>query len=174
VSSSERRETNEHMTALDIAQEIWTELDSPSDYSATSISYWLKTNVGKLNIALRTSFGVQADTMEILPELDHNQKAVLKMIFMVYYYDKLVRSNLGAAASDVLQVTQAGKTVKLVNRNEVSKVYATLRRETQQALDNLIHDYRRGKIKPVQVAGDDNSNVTLNPASITKQAKRTS
>tara|TARA_R110000772_G_scaffold249530_2_gene364009 strand:+ start:118999 stop:119478 length:480 start_codon:yes stop_codon:yes gene_type:complete len=143
------------MNTKDIADEIWREIGQPSTESVASISYWLRTNVGNLNIALRTCFTVDNTTLEISPEINENQKYIFKQMQLAYYYGNLVRSNLGAAASSVIQITQAGKTVRKVNRNEVSKVYAQLRKETQEELDKLIFNYRKGRIVPVQVVGND-------------------
>ena len=151
------------MTTLDIADEIWREIGSPTDESVAGISFWLKTNVGQLNIALRKCFVLDSKSLEISPQLDENEKYIFKQMYNCYFYDKKVKSNLGAAAIGVTQVTQAGKTVKLTNRNEVSKVYAQLLKECKKDLAMLVADYRRGKFSPVQVTGNELSNLQVNP-----------
>ena len=139
------------MKIVDIARKIHDDLENPSSPSLVVIATWLRDHIGDLNIALRKCYEIVSDTLESNPEIGPNEAAVLCKIYFVYNYDKLVRENLGAAATGIIEIDQAGKKVKKVNRNEVSKVYAALRKEARSELEKMIMDYRSGKFKPLQV-----------------------
>lgn len=149
------------MSLTDTANELFIELGEPSDMSMTSISYWLESNIGGLNSSLRKSYSVQSN-LTTSPSMGLAEKYIFKKMFLVYYYGYLARKTLGAAStSSVLQVTQAGKTVRLVNKNEISKVYTQLKKDEQAILDDCIKLYKRGQFSPKQVTGDDTAAVRI-------------
>ena len=122
------------MKVVDIADEIFRELSEPSTLSIPAIAYWVRSNVGELNNYLNTSFRVSHQTFEIAEEVDvtgrqpssfnsavdsatlelqFEEKAVLKKMYNVHYYDQQVRSTLGAASNDpVVEVDSDGSKVR--------------------------------------------------------------
>jgi hypothetical protein len=152
-----------------ISNELWLELSEPSDLSIPSISFWLQANLGALNIAIRKCYTIDSETLDVSPDIGVNEKYIFKLMFYVYYYGHLSRKNLGAAASSVIQITQAGKTVRMVNKNEVSKNYLQLKNGAEGILEDTINRYRRGKVVPLQVAGDDTAAV-INSSILTSRA----
>jgi len=54
------------MKVVDIAQEIYFDLNSPSDLSVAAISFWIRSNVGALNSYLFSNFIVQETDYEIV------------------------------------------------------------------------------------------------------------
>ena len=103
------------MKVVDIADEIFRELSEPSTLSIPAIAYWVRSNVGELNNYLNTSFRVSHSTFEIEErvdvtgrqpvsfnssvdndtlELQFEEKAVLKKMYNVHYYDQQLRLSL--------------------------------------------------------------------------------
>ena len=77
-------------------------------------------------------------------------------MFLIYYYDRTIRTNITNAASDtIVQVTDQGSTVRKINKNEVIKSLTSLKRQEYQEMKDLIRDYRAHQVKPRQVGGDD-------------------
>ncbi len=144
------------MKIIDISQEIVDELENPSDVSVTAVSFWLRQNLGKLNTKIFTAYAISSNGLEATPELGIEEKSIFKEMFLVYYYDKLLRGNLGAASFDsILEVSSDGATVKKTNKNEIAKTYLQLRKESQNEVDKLINAYRLKAHSPASVDGDD-------------------
>ena len=82
--------------------------------------------------------------------------AILKKMYVVHYYDKQIRSTVGAASTDpIVEVASDGSRVRKINKNELSKTYLALKKEEYMELMDLINAYKLRKSSPVQVAGDD-------------------
>ena len=82
--------------------------------------------------------------------------AILKKMYVVHYYDKQIRSTVGAASTDpIVEVASDGSRVRKINKNELSKTYLALKKEEYMELTDLINAYKLRKSSPVQVAGDD-------------------
>ncbi len=148
-------------TIVDISDEIYSELGSPSDLSLPLISYWLQRNIGVLNSLIQTSYSIlitniSPQSIEINPELGEDEKSIYKKAYYIYWYDKLIRANLGAANWDVaLEVDSDGATVKTVNKNEIAKTFLMLKKANQEELDELITGYYLNRTTPLAVAGSD-------------------
>ena len=54
------------MKVQDIAQEIYRELDEPSDLTIPVIAFWIRSNVGELNNHLDTAFKINDTSLEIV------------------------------------------------------------------------------------------------------------
>lgn len=144
------------MTTEDIADEIYAELDSPSDTSPTAIAAWLVANIGQLNTLLNLEVTVESG--QFVPELGLDEKDIFKQLYFVKYYDRKVNSNLGAASMDagILEITEGNRTVRMVNRNEVSKVFGSQKREAYELLLELVNFYKINRSGPRQVIdGED-------------------
>ena len=147
---------------VDVADEVYRELGEPADISIASVAYWLRTNIGKLNVLLNKPYLINETTLEIYSSDETkdpfgiNEKTIFKKIYTVYYYERLVRNALGAASTDsVLSVTDDGSTVVKVNKNELAKTYSDLKKQVDAELKNLLDKYELNEVKPLQVAGDD-------------------
>jgi beta-mannanase len=147
---------------VDIADEIYRELGEPSDLSLSSIAFWLRTNIGDLNILINKKFYIIDSTLEIGIEEDSGdefkdiEKSILKMIYSMHYYERLFRNALGAASTDsVIEISQNGFSAKKVNKNELAKTYSQLRKQIADELQVLTKNYNLNEARPLQVAGDD-------------------
>jgi hypothetical protein len=147
---------------VDIADEVYRELGEPSDISIASVAYWLRTNIGKLNVLLNKPYLINETTLEIYSSdeakdpFDINEKTIFKKIYTVYYYERLFRNALGAASTDsVIDISQNGFSARKINKNELAKTYSELKKQADAELKILTDKYEINEIAPLQVAGDD-------------------
>ena len=147
---------------VDISDEIYRELGEPSDLSHASIAFWLRTNIGDLNILINKKYYIIESTLEIgILEGSGDvfgdlEKSIFKMIYSVHYYERLFRNALGAASTDsTIEIDQNGFRAKRVNKNELAKTYSDLRKQIVSELDILTRNYNLNESQPLQVAGDD-------------------
>ncbi|MEK6883464.1 MAG: hypothetical protein AABY22_27805, partial [Nanoarchaeota archaeon] len=88
------------MTVHTIADEIYRELGSPSDYSVPGVTFWLRGHIGDLNNLISTEFSVSStDGATVSPDISEAQKSIFKKLFNLYFYGRKILSNLGAAAN---------------------------------------------------------------------------
>lgn len=131
----------------DISTEIYTDLDSPASLSVSAISFWILGHVGDLNALIGTTYTLNEAKDDYLPEIEDNEKAILKAYYFTHYYDRKVRSNLDAAAVNIsLEVSSDGGTVKTINKNEISKTYLSALKEKRLELAELIKGYNNNQI----------------------------
>jgi hypothetical protein len=147
---------------VDISDEIYRELGEPSDLSLASIAFWLRTNIGDLNILINKKYYIIESTLEIGIVEDSGEtftdleKSIFKMIYSIHYYERLFRNALGAASTDsTIEIDQNGFRAKRVNKNELAKTYSDLRKQIVSELDILTRNYNLNESRPLQVAGDD-------------------
>lgn len=152
---------------VDIADEIYRELGEPSVINIASIAFWLRTNIGDLNILINKKYTINETTLEIEEngdEFGNIEKSIFKMIYSIHYYERLFRNALGAASTDsVLEINQNGFSARKINKNELAKTYAELRRQINDELTVLTKNYNLNEAKPLQVAGDDTVAEIYNP-----------
>jgi len=142
---------------VDIADELYREMGEPADLSIASVAYWLRSNIGDLNITINKAYTINETTLEIDGEsFGNTEKSIFKMLFSIHYYERLLRNALGAASVDgTVEVDQNGFRAKKVNKNELAKTYAELRKQISDELMELTKNYNLNEAKPLQVAGDD-------------------
>mgnify|MGYP001196157756 FL=1 len=157
------------MKVVDIADELYREIAEDSNYSIASISYWVRANIGRLNSHINTFFEIKSSTLEIVQstdvkndnvlvesEIGIDEAAILKKMFLIYFYDRTIRTNIANASSDtIVQVTDQGSSVRKINKNEVIKSLSGLKRQEHTELKELIRDYKSNQIRPRQIVGDD-------------------
>jgi hypothetical protein len=152
------------MKVVDVADEIYRELGSPSDTSVASISFWVRSNIGALNNHINMEFIIDGTTLEVnylddddlKVNLDIEEAAVLKKMYLIYDYDNKLRTVTGASSWDsVLEIDDAGTRIKKVNKSEIGKTLAQAKKEEQLQLNILINSYKLRESKPRQVTGDD-------------------
>lgn len=157
------------MKVVDIADEIYRELDKPSDLSIPPITFWVRTNLGTLNNLINTTFSVDETTLEIKDddsnEITQQEGAILKKIYLAHHYDVKIRSSLGAASVDqVVELASDGSRIKKINKTEQGKTYQSVRSQVVEELKFMIAGYKIKGSTPLQVAGDDtiSADVTIN------------
>jgi hypothetical protein len=139
----------------DISDEVHREIGEPSEISTASIAFWLQTNVGRLNSQLQSSLALNKQDLEI-PNLNEDQKAIFKMMYLEYFFGKKMIEMMGAAgASAVLEVSTDGHRTRMVNKGELSKTYLNAKKNIQEEIKKLTNAYRVNSLELHQVAGDD-------------------
>jgi hypothetical protein len=133
------------MKLVDIANEIFVELEEPEDNSIPQIVYWLSSNIGKLNILLSTDIIIEDDyTLEI----NVSEKEIFKTLYHVNYLSKLVKSNLGAAAYDWSELVEGDSRVRRVSKNELAKNYYSMKKDLQTEVEDLVFYYKQNQCLP--------------------------
>lgn len=138
----------------ELAESIFSsEFDSDiATTNATLILAWLTENLGLLNTLINSSFsGVD-------PGLKLEEIAIYKQIYLTNYYSKQARNALRGIMSttssdNILLVADAGNRIQFTNKNEVSKTYRDLAKDSKELLDSLIYKYNLYASKPLQVVG---------------------
>ena len=69
------------MKIVDIADEIFRELDQPTDVSIPQIAFWIRVNVGSLNNLINTEYTIDTTTLEISPDPAIEEKSILKKLY---------------------------------------------------------------------------------------------
>lgn len=145
---------------VDIASELFNEFGEPSDLSIPAIAYWLRTNIGDLNILINKKYIIDETTLEIASEENETfgniEKSIFKMLYSIHYYERMMRKSLYDATLDsVISISDEGSSVTKINKNEMAKTFATLRKQINDELMELTKNYNLNEAKPLQVVGDD-------------------
>jgi hypothetical protein len=145
---------------VDIADEVYRELGEPTDISIASVAFWLRTNIGRLNILINKPYSVNETTLEISDTEDDpfgiTEKTIFKLIYISFYYERLFRNALGAASTDsVTEISQNGFRARKINKNDLAKTYSDLKKQSDQQLKLVLDSYNINDVSPIQVAGDD-------------------
>lgn len=150
------------MKVVDIAQEIYFDLNSPTDLSIAPIAFWVRSNVGALNSYLFSNFVVQESDYEIVDaddttvQIDINAVAILKKMYIVHRYAVIIRSKLTSIdTDDVVEVSDNDMKVRKLDKNQIIKTVSAEKKQEEEALTMLISAYRGKKFVPGQVVGDD-------------------
>ena len=117
------------MKVIDIADELFNELGSPTTLSLPAITYWLRSNIGSLSNYLNEDFSLNNTSLEIEKavndekgEIAEDEKDILKKMYHIHYYDILLRGTLSAAGTDsVVEIQSDDTRVRRINKNELSK-----------------------------------------------------
>ena len=147
------------MKTVDIADEIYRELGSPSSTSISAIAFWVRSNIGALNNYLNEAF-VISDSHEIVgadsAEINIQAVAILKKMYSIHDYDLKIRANIvSISTSDIISISDKGRSVTKVNKNEVTKALTSLKSEESRTMTALAIAYKNRDSTPIQVAGDD-------------------
>jgi len=150
------------MKVVDIAQEIYFDLNSPSDLSIAAIAYWVRSNVGALNNLIFSNFVVNETTYEIVDgsdsavEIDINAVSILKKMYIIHRYAVIIRSKLTAIDSDdIVEVTDQDQKVRKLDKTQIIRAVSAEKKIEEDILQKLINAYRTKKSAPVHVVGDD-------------------
>ena len=117
------------MKVVDIADEIFRELSSPTDLSIPAIAYWVRSNIGALNNYINTDYTINVTTLEVeqvdtdgaTVEIGEEEKSIIKMMYMVHFLDRKIRTSLVSMETNtVIAVTDQGSSVRKLNKNEIT------------------------------------------------------
>ena len=132
------------------ADELFRELDEPSDASISTIVFWITSNIGQLNNLIGSEYEVIDE--ELVPDIGPNEKAILKTLYEIWYVKKQVNKNLGAAAyTTISEVREGNRTVRRANKNEVAKSYIATLKELKDTLTEQTLAYKMNACEPQQI-----------------------
>lgn len=151
------------MKVVDIANEIHTELGSLKELSIPPITFWLRSNIGSLNLRINTNYYIDGTDFEIktvindlVTEVGINEANILKKMYLIHYYDVKLRESLGAASNDTwVQIESDGTSVRRVNKIQQSQTYQSAKKMEMEDLEKVLYSYQFNKAVPIQVAGND-------------------
>ncbi len=148
------------MFVQDIASEIWQSINQDSSTSIASISYWVRANLGYINNVLMESFIIN-DSYEITDQsgattIPIEAVAIIKQLYIIYDLGLQIRANFSNLNTDsVIEVEDDNSSVRRVDRNQVAKTLASLKKDEMQTLKDLVTAYRYRNSSPKQTVGDD-------------------
>lgn len=142
------------MNVTSVADETYRELGSPSGSSIPKIVFWFTSNIGQLNALVGSCY--EAELEVISPDLSDIDKVIFKLLYTIYYYDRLITCNLGASAYDWSEVIEGDTTLRRVSKNEVSKTYLQLKKALEDRLNRLIILKKQGEVLPVSLSSVHN------------------
>ena len=130
------------------------EFDADTDeVNLSSISGWLRANVGKLNNLIYSDLSGDGD-------FSQEQQNIFKHLYLSQYYKKKSRNAIKAIASSssnaILSVSDEDSAVSFVNSNEVSKSFRQLSKDHIEELNKLVYAYNMYQAKPVQTVAKNN------------------
>ena len=155
------------MKVVDIANELYIELGSPSTLSIPSITFWLRSNMGELNARIDQDFYIDTDfeikrdykdanDADVTVEIGEEEKSILKKMYLIHNYDVKLRESLGAASTDSwVEIESDGTSVRRVNKIQQSQTYQVAKKTEMEELEKLTHAYQSKGSRPLQVVGDD-------------------
>ena len=138
----------------DLANSLFaSEFDSDADaINVTLISGWFVENLGLLNTLINTSYSTED------PCLGAEEQSIYKQLYLYNYYNKQARNILRGVVStsssdNILMVADGDNRIQFANKNEISKSYKDLAKDSKQVLDSLVAKYNIYAAKPLQVGG---------------------
>lgn len=138
------------MNVTDIADEIYRELDQAPNISIPTISFWLLSNIGKLNTLLGLTIGVVSAQFDT--DITDSQKNIFKLLYFIQFYQRQATNSLGAAAFDsVVEVEEGNRRVRKISKNEVAKTYMQMKKSANEELIALVNAYKIAQMVPVDV-----------------------
>ena len=142
------------MKVVDIADDIFRELGEPSSLSIPAITFWVRSNVGRLNNAINTEFAVDEESLEIKRKIDLkptnigiDEVTILKKMYSVYFYDTQIRANIKGLETDaVVEVSSDGMRVRKTSKTEIIRYLTSLKRLELEELNKRprTRDFRDG------------------------------
>jgi hypothetical protein len=123
------------------------------------VAFWLRTNVGSLNVLINKDYSINQSTLEIESSENNftiNEKSIFKKLYIIHYYDRQLRKTLNSISLDsVVSISDEGSSVTKVNKNELSKTFSSIKKQEMLELKELLNKYELNEVAPLQVAGDD-------------------
>jgi len=135
-----------YMKIIDLASEIYRELDTPDDVSVPQIAFWLENNIGQLNLLLGAE--IEYADHVFTPELSIEEANIYKYIYLLKYYSSKIRTSLGASSYDFIEIKEGDTSIKKASKNEIAKTYKSLRDSYSLELKSLVSEYKRKSCYP--------------------------
>ncbi len=131
------------------AQSISENIDSGA--APTSIAIWLRGNLGRLNLALGTSYYLNEEKC-IVPDFTQEVSGIYEEMYYCSFINKMARSNLVTLGQyDILSVEGDEQgAVRFVNKNDSAKTYRFESESCEKRLNELLSWYHSNGGSSVQ------------------------
>ncbi len=144
----------------DLSTQIWiNELNQSDLVIVPEIAYWIRSKgVGMLNSLLYKSYSIDADTLEITPDISLDEAAILSQLYVLKFIQLQIDNLIGASGlvnNQFIEWSEKGHTIRKINRNEISKSWIELKKQAKDNLEDLISSYKVNRSGPRQVVGID-------------------
>jgi hypothetical protein len=138
------------MHLIDLASNLWySDLLETDDTTVTKILEWLKNHIGDLNNLIATNYHIIGNDTDI--ELGNDEASIFGMIYLMNYYQRQQKVNLGASAYDWSEVVEADTRVRRVSRNEIAKNYRLLANDLRDNMNKMVEYYKKFKCIPASI-----------------------
>lgn len=148
------------MRVVDIADQIFRNLNEPSDLSIPYIASWLRfgANIGSLNNLVHKNYSLDS-SLELVSdneEIGIEEVSIYEQLFFINYYSRQAKNSLGVGGVDILlEATSDQGTLRFANRNEVSKTWNQMKKDSTEYLNKLLNLYKFNAYSPQSIEGDD-------------------
>lgn len=133
------------MTIDDIADEIYRELDFPSDLTRSDIAHWIHSNLGKLNTLLQTSYALDEDGVTFSESLPLEVKDIFKQIYFISFYDQRIIQGIVLAEDGFAEITSHDATIVFENQISTTESYLAEKKGAMDRLKKMIFGYNSTK-----------------------------
>lgn len=135
---------------LQIADEIFRDLDDSADTSIPVIDFWLRSNLGQLNSRLDICITIEDN--DFSPQLNDEEKDIFKAIYKIDWYARQIRRFTGAGSysisDQVTQLKENGRTTTIAPRTNTAKVLSEFRKDLVNELGQLVIAYKYNRADP--------------------------
>lgn len=143
------------MNVTQISDIIYRDFDDPpSSVSIPKIAFWVRYDgIGRLNDLLDLEISIDETTLELDTELSLTEISILKTLYMIRFYEKMMESSLGAGAYTTLDqewnTIQEGDTrISRISRVDKAREFKALQEKQSMFLDEAVAKYRINKAIP--------------------------
>lgn len=140
------------MHLIDLAGNLYlNDLLETDDTSVVKILEWLKANLGQLNDLISSSYEIVGN--DAVPELGLDESAIFGNIYLMNYYQRQQKNNLGASSYDTdwSEIVEADTRIRRVSKNELAKNYRLLSNDIRDYLYKISEYYRRWRCVPASL-----------------------
>ena len=111
--------------------------------STGSVIGWLQSNLGQLNIFIKTDFTLSGDS--ITPEMTSIQSGIYNEMYFCSWLAKKARSMVGSMTYDWIEMEGDGQGhVRRVSNTQKATTYQSLTKDCEIKLKELIKQYNGG------------------------------
>lgn len=133
------------MNLTQLSDTIVREISDDETVSIPRVAFYLRSQVGNLNVLINTSFTIDSTTLEFSPDLTDDEAAILKEIYWIYYWNRKFQESLGSSGYTVVEVKEGDSSVRRTARTEFAKLYMQAKKEHQTLLNNMVDLYKRNR-----------------------------
>lgn len=108
-----------------------------------SVANWLRSNLGLLNVRLRTTFSLNESGC-VTGSINSAQSGIYTEMYYCYYYQRKANEMMGAASYDWVEIQgeDQGK-IKRISQNDVAKNFMNMKKDTCEHVDSLVTWYHK-------------------------------